>query len=203
MAADKNQIVSRALVKLGARAVINVEDDDTPESRIMLNIYDMALGMITSETLWTFATVRMNLATLSGTIPFVNDKETGLNYIYQRPTDIVRLFSYSDDGAYVKEEGDTLLSDTSGLGILYTRLVTDTSLYHTFFATAFSDLLAAEAAFPILNSRSKAEDLMGLYEKISLPKAISQNAQIGTPKVMNDNYWVNARFAGPNVQEHS
>ena len=203
MAADKNQIINRALVKLGSRPITNLEDDDTPESRTALNVYDMALGMILSETLWTFATKRVLLALLSDTIVFANDKESGLQYIYSRPTDIIRVFSTNDDSAYWKEEGNTIVSDTSGLGLIYTYRNEDTSTYAPHFAYALSDLVAAEMAFPLLNSRSKTEDLYAFYEKVSLPKAISQNAQIGTPKELNDNYYLNARHGGPNVQELS
>lgn len=203
MAFDKTQIINRALVKVGSRPIVNLEDDDTQESNTALNLYDMALEMLLSETLWTFATKRILLATLSETIPWVGDKEAGLNYTYQRPTDIIRVFRTNDDGAYWKEEGDTIISDTTGLGILYTYRNEDTSTYPPHFAQALSDLMAGEMSFALLNSKPKTESLVEYYERVSLPKAISQNAQIGTPKELNDNYWLNARYGGPNTQELS
>ena len=203
MAFDKTQIVNRALVKLGSRRIINLEDDDTEESNTALDLYDMALEMILSETLWTFATKRVLLATLDKEIVFATDKESGLNFTYQRPPDVIRIFSTNDEGAYYKEEGDTIVSDTTGLGIIYVFRNENTATYPPHFAQALSDLMAAEMSFPLLNSKSKTESLGEYYERVSLPKAISQNAQIGTPKELNDNYWLNARFAGANVQELS
>ena len=203
MAFDKTPIVNRALVKLGSRRIINLDDDDTEESNTALDLYDMALEMILSETLWTFATKRVLLATLDKEIVFATDKESGLNFTYQRPPDVIRIFSTNDEGAYYKEEGDTIVSDTTGLGIIYVFRNENTATYPPHFAQALSDLMAAEMSFPLLNSKSKTESLGEYYERVSLPKAISQNAQIGTPKELNDNYWLNARFAGANVQELS
>lgn len=202
MAFAKTQIINRGLVKLGSRPIVDLDLDDTVESNTALNLYDMALETILSSTLWTFATKRQLLATLAETIEFNTEFET-LQYIYQRPNDVIRIFRTNDTGAYYKEEGDTIVSDTAGLGIIYTYRNEDTSLYPPYFATALSDLLAAEMAYPLLNSHSKAQEMLEFYERISLPKAKGENAQVGTPRELNDNYWLNARFGGPNVEEYS
>ena len=68
MASAKDKIINRALVKLGSRPIVNLEDDATDESETILNLWDMCLAMILSETLWTFATRRVLLALLSETI---------------------------------------------------------------------------------------------------------------------------------------
>jgi len=200
--ATKTSISNRALSKNGARAVTNIDTDDTPESRVVLRFYDIALESILSETLWTFATKRVLLNATTDTIPFSTELET-LSYCYQRPNDVIRIFGTNDTAAYWKEEADKILSDTSGLGIIYTYLNEDPALYTPSFVEAFSDKLAAEICFPLLNSVSKVKELLEVYEKISLPKAKSDNAQTGTPREVNDNYWLNARFGGPNVKEFS
>lgn len=197
MAIDKNKIINKALVKLGARPITSISDG-TDEAETMENLYEMALRSILSECLWTFATKRLLLTQLSETIPWNNEKET-LSYIYQRPPDAIRCFETNDSDAYWREEGDTIVSDTSGLGVKYTFYMTDSSKYRPSFADALSDRLAYEAAYPILNSRSKTEDILQIYEGISLPKAMSDNAQTGTPMEMNDDYWLDARHGGANV----
>lgn len=202
MAFSKTQIINKALVKLGSRPIVNLETDDTQESNTALNIYDIALEGIISEIQWTFTTKRVLLATLDQSIAFNREYET-LDYVYQRPTDVIRIFGVNDTGAEWHEESGTIVSDTSGLGIIYGFRNEDPATYSAKFVTAFADLLAAEMAYPLLNSGTKARELMEFYEGVSLPKAEAQNSQIGTLKELNDNYWGNARHGGPNVKEHS
>lgn len=202
MAFTKTQIANRALVKLGARPITNLEDDNTDESITVLNLYDIALESLLSETLWTFATKRVLLAELTDTIAFSRVGET-LSYVYQRPNDAIRIFEASDVAATWFEEGDTVVSDTAGLGVRYTYRNENTAVYTPHFVEALSDKLASELAYPLLNSRSKTDDLVMLYEKTSLPKAKSQNAQVGTAKELNDNFFLNARYGGPNIKEFS
>lgn len=200
MAFSKQDIVNRALVKLGARPVTNLEDDDTDESNTALNLYDIALEDMLSETLWTFATRRKLLVETTDPIAFSIDDE-GLIISYQRPIEVIRIFRTNDTAAYYREEGDQIVSDTTGLGIIYTFRNEVAETYPVHFVNALSDRLAADLAYPLLNSNSKTEDMVKQLEKVSLPKAKSQNAQIGTPKELNDNYWINARHGGPNVKE--
>jgi len=201
MATTKTKIVNRAFTKVGSRAAVNIDTDDTEEARVALNLYDIALEEILSDTLWTFATKRALLATTTDTVLFNVDDER-LNVVYQRPADALRIFEVSDTAADWYEEEDKIISDTAGLGVRYVFLNTDPATYKPYFASAFSDLLAAHMAFPLLNSRSITGDLYDIYEKISLPKAKAENAQTGTAKEVDDNYWLNARFGGPNVKEH-
>lgn len=202
MAFTKTQIANRALVRLGARPVTNVDDDDTDEADTVSNLYDIALECLLSETLWTFATKRVLLSTTTEAIPFSKDQEN-LTYSYQRPVDVIRIFDTNDSGAYWRVEGDQIRSDTSGLGIIYTYRNEDTATYPAFFVEALSDKLAADLAFPLLNSNTKAREMLDIYQRITLPNAKAENAQVGTPKKLNDDYWLNARFGGPNVQEFS
>lgn len=200
MATDKTQIVNRALTKLGSRAAVNIDTDDTEEARVALNLYDIALENILTDTLWTFAKRRKLLATTIDTVPFNVDDER-LNFVYQRPTDCLRIFQTNDTAAIFYEEEDKIISDTGALGIVYTFLNTNPATYKPYFVSAFSDLLAAEMSYPLLNSKSKTEDMYEIYEKFSLPKAKAQNAQTGTAREVNDKYWENARFGGPNIKE--
>lgn len=202
MAFSKAQIINKALVKVGARPIVNLETDDTEESITALNIYDIALEGILSEIQWTFATKRALLATLDEEIVFNREYET-LEYIYQRPIDAIRIFGVNDTGADWHEEGDRIVSDTAGLGVIYGFRNENPATYSAQFVNAFSDLLASEFAYPILNSATKARELMEMYEAISLPKAAAQNSQVGTLKELNDRYWTNARHGGPNVREFS
>ncbi len=201
MAFTKTQIINRALVKLGSRPITNLESDDTDESVTALNIYDISLESILADIQWTFATRRELLATLDETVPFSRTYED-LVVVYQRPVKLIRIFDVNDISADYYEEGDTIVSDTVGLGIIFTFLNENTATYPGYFVNAFADLLAADMAYPLLNSNSKTREMMEYYEGVSLPKAESINSQIGTAKELNDNYWINSRFGGAEIREH-
>ena len=200
MATSKTSIINRALAKIGSRPVVNIDTDDTPEARAAQKFYDIALENILTDTLWTFAKRRKLLATTTDTVPFNVDNER-LTVVYQRPADALRVFELNDKDAIWYEEEDKILCDTAGLGAIYTYLNTNPATYKPYFVTAFSDLLAAQMCYTLLNSSSKTQELHELYERISLPKAKAQNAQTGTPKEIKDDYWLDARFGGPNVKE--
>lgn len=202
MGLSKTKIINVALGKLGAKSVVNIDTDDTRESRIALNFYDFTLEQILSEALWGFAQKRVKLATTEDTIPF-NVNYQNLKYCYQKPTDCIRIFETNDVGAEWVEEGDKILSDSSDLGIIYIYLNTNTIAYPPTFIAAFTDLLAYNMAYDILNSDSKLDMLIRQYQGVSLPKAKTVNAQTGSLPEVNDNFWLNSRTGGPLIKEFS
>jgi len=197
--ATKVEIINRALTKLGARPITST-DDSSEEARIANRVYTISLESILSECLWTFATKRVNLAQVSDEIAW-SPPGTTLSYAYQVPNDTIRIFGVSDDGATWYREGDIIFSDTASLGIIYVWKNESPGTYIPKFSEAFSDKLAHEMSFSILNSGPKSQALLEYYESVSLPKAKSENSQTGTPPEMNDEYWVNSKWGGPQMKE--
>lgn len=200
--ADKTKIVNRALTLLGVQPIVSI-DDGTPQARIAGRIYDTSLESALSETLWTFATKRALLATLDET-PAWSLATEGFTTVYQIPTDCVRVMGVNAIGGGVKwkQESGKILANTAGLGIKYVFFNDDPTKYSASFVRAFADLLASDMAYPILNSNTKRQELYESYEKISLPKAISENAQAsGRPDVLDDSYYDLARYGGANCEE--
>jgi len=200
MAISKTQIVNRAMIKLGARTVTNIDTDNTPESNAALNVYDMALETVLCAKLWTFATRRVLLAQTVTSIPFSRSHES-LLYSYQMPVDALKIFETNSIAAQWQVEGDQILSDTDGLGVRYVYRNLVTATYPPYFVEALSDKLASDLAFTILNSRSVDEIMNRRYYQVSLPAALSSDSQIGTPTPVNANYWINARLGGAEIQE--
>ena len=186
----KTDICNKALTLNGASPIVNL-DDDTNNARILNRVYDLSLRSILSETCWNFATKRKLLASVDVTLDWYH---TGENYTYARPSDAVRLFEASDRYATWREEGDYILSDTAGLGIKYVHYIDSPSRYTAAFIEAFSDLLASNIAFMVLNSKSQAEAMLQKYEALSLPKARSENAQVGMQQEVHDDAWERAKW---------
>jgi hypothetical protein len=188
----KVEIINKSLTLIGAAPIVNITDD-TNNARIMNRVYDLSLRSILSETCWNFATKRKLLATSTTALEWY---DTGVSTVYARPSDVIRIFGTNDDNAVWREEGDYIISDTAGLGVKYVYYLDTPSKYPASFVDAFVDRLASDAAFMILNNSNIAQKYLEKYEKVSLSKARSENAQIGTQQYLKDDEWVLAKDSG-------
>lgn len=192
MATSRTELVNRALTLVGANPIVNI-DDDTQNARIIKRVYELSLKSILSETQWNFATKRKLLALADVTLEW---EDTGEIYVYQKPTLCIRVFGTNSPSATWREEGEYIISDTSGLGIRYVQFLNEPSKYPSSFVEAFIDKLCSDIAYMILNSKSVAESFYTKYEQVSLPKAMAENAQIGTPVYQRDSEWLEAKWGG-------
>jgi hypothetical protein len=189
MAISKTEICNMSLTRLGASPITNI-DDDSSNARALNRVYEIALRSILSECQWNFATKRTLPAEVDTDLAWYDSGET---IIYQRPSDCIRIFGTNDDDAIWREEGEYIISDTSGLGLRYVYYLDAPSKYSISFIDAFADRLAADIAFLILNSSTKAEAMLEKYKKVSLPNARSENAQTGTHQYLKDDAWERAK----------
>lgn len=190
MALSKTDIINKALTLVGANPVVSI-DDDTNNARILSRVYESALRSILSECKWNFATVRVLLSVSTDTLDWY---DTGEGVIYIKPTDVVRIFGVSSPSARWREEGDYIVSDTSGLGIRYVKFLDTPSKYTADFITAFVDKLCSEIAYALVNSQSLGERYKQLYESVSLPKAMSSNSQGGIQQTLKDDAWELSKY---------
>ena len=181
-----------ALSKLGAKR-ITTTSDDTVSARAAVAVYTEILDEVLMEHAWSFAQKRVALAEL-GTDPVWEDD--GMTVAYGIPTDMLKLNYVNTPSATIRVESVGILSDTSGLEILYTYRATDTTKYSTMFVTALATRLAAEMAFGLTNSKTAMEYLMKEYEEIRLPRAIAADSQQGSPLSPSQNEWLGSRTSG-------
>lgn len=190
MSVSKTSLINKALTLCGASPITNITDD-TNNARICNRVYEISVKAVLTECRWTFATTRATLSLSADTMPWYH---SGESYVYVRPSSCLRIFEVSDPDAVWREEGDYIVSDTSSLGIKYVYYHDDPSKYPAYFVEAFIDKLCSDISFMIINSATKAEAFLAKYTKVSLPKAMSANAQTGTHQEPNDNEWVLAKL---------
>lgn len=189
--ADKVTIVNRALTILGAEP-INSLADTTLEANVANRVYDESRRSILSERLWTFATKRILLNQVVTPLDWYEDQ---MNFLYQLPSDIIRIFGVNATWVRWRVEQDKLISDSDQVGIIYTFDLEDTGKFNSSFTDAFADKLAADMSFYVNNSKTATSQLLEKYEGVSLAKAESEDSQgQGTPKEINDELWSTARF---------
>lgn len=188
--ADKVTIVNRALSLLGAEPITSLSDN-TPEAQIASRFYDTSRKAILSEAPWDFALKRDELNQTTDTVEWYENQE---NFIFQLPSDIIRIWRISSDSVNWRIEQEYLICDSDEVGILYVFDQTDTTKYSPSFVDAFADKLAADMCYAVINSNTEAKLLLEKYEGQSLPKATAINAQTGTPREVDDNLWSLAKY---------
>jgi hypothetical protein len=198
LAQSKVALVNLALVKIGAKRISSFTEN-TPEARAVNAIYDDIRDEVLTEHLWSFAQKRAVLATLSTTPVMTED---GMTIVYAKPSDFLKLNFVSDSNAIVKVEQDGILSDTTGLKIIYTARIDDPTKYFPQFVSALACRLAVELCYNLIESATKAQALMEEYEKIKLPRAIAIDSQQGTPISARMDEWELARNVGVGFETH-
>lgn len=187
---SKTDILNKALVLVGANTITSI-DDDSNNARICKKVYEGALRSILSECKWNFATKRALLSVSADSLAWY---DTGEGIVYVKPTDLIKIFDVTPKDAAWREEGDYIISDSSDLGIRYVYYLDNPDKYSASFVDALVDKLCYEIAYRIVNSQPLAERYRQVYEKVSLPKAISSNSQVGIQQVVKDDAWELAKY---------
>jgi hypothetical protein len=190
MAVSKTSLINKALTVCGASPITNITDE-TNNARVANRVYEISLKSVLTECCWTFAATRCTLSLSAVTMPW---EYSGEAYVYVRPSSCLRIFETSSEDAEWREEGDLIISDTGSLGIKYVYYHDDPSKYPAYFLEALIDKLCSDVSFMIINSASKAEAFLTKYTKISIPKAMSMNSQIGTQQKPKDDEWELAKL---------
>lgn len=189
MAISRTEIVNKALTLVGANPIVNI-DDDTQNARVVNRVYELSLKSILSEAPWVFA-LRRSLLAITTDVPGWYD--TNESYVYAKPNECIRIFRTNDPDSSWRVLGNTIISDTDDLGVEFVYYNNTPSTYTASFVEAFVDKLCSDIGFMIVNSKTLAENFLEKYEKVSLSKALAENAQIGAQDFMRDSAWVNAK----------
>jgi hypothetical protein len=119
--------------------------------------------------------------------------EDGIDYIYDLPTDFIKLNYVNEANIIVKVENNKILSDTLELKIKYTYQNDSPTTYFPLFVKALVTRLAAELCFQLTESITKAGELEKLYLQVDLPNACAADSQQGSVDEPQQDEWENER----------
>lgn len=122
--------------------------------------------------------------------------DSGEAVVYQKPTDYVKLIKKSDSSAIIRMEEDKIISNFSGLKIIYTFRNVDVRQYPQKFIQALVTRLAAEICFRITTSMDKTQALLKLYQDTILPSAVSIDSTTGSVDEPLQDEWLSAQIRG-------
>ena len=184
-------ICNKSLVLCGA-SPITALSQDTANARALNAVYDISMQDFLTECKWNFSTTRSTLVTVASSVmAWLHTEEA---YVYTRPSAALRIWEVSDSDAIWREEGGYIISDTADLGAKWAFEQTEVGLWQPKAIMAFIDKLCADISYQIINSVPKAEAFMTKYNKVSLPAAMSENAQTGLQQEVKDDNWLKSKF---------
>ena len=194
MAIDKISIANQALSKIGAQRISSF-GDDINSARVMTSVYDDVRDEVLVTAPWSFAQKRAILAQSADPIVWTDDT---MKYKYEKPVDFLKLNSTNIPSALIMVESDGILSDTSGLKIIYTYRNDNPTTYFPLFTQALAVRLAYEVCFNLVESTNKSQALWEEYQE-KLIRAISSDSQQGTPNQAIHDEWEIYRIVGGNA----
>ncbi|VVE74073.1 hypothetical protein PCA31118_04674 [Pandoraea captiosa] len=198
--ASQTDICNRALTKVGAARITNINENSKP-ARVMSALWDTVRKAELRRRFWKFAIVRT-------TLPALSEKPAwGYNTAFQLPADFLRLVQVNDtfavpamtdyrdqdDSAYQIEGSQILTIFNAPLKIRYVQDVADPGKFDALFVEALASKLAYEACEEITQSLSKrqqaAEDYKQAMRDATLAGAIER-----APQGFPDDSWMLIRL---------
>lgn len=186
MAITEISVCNSALIKIGA-ARISAFSDDSKEARLCNEQFEKVRDAALKAHPWNFAIKRAELNKLTTTPAF------GFTNEFQLPVDYLKSLEIESFDIPFKIEGRKLLTDSAEIKMRYISKVTDTSLWDVEFAEYLAHKLAAELAYPLIQSVSLARDMHALADKV-LRDSRSSDAQEGTPDDLIQDVWLDSRL---------
>jgi hypothetical protein len=201
MAVSEVAICNSALLKIGGSR-INSLTEDSRSAKLCNEQYSKIRDAALASHPWNFALKRAQLAKL------VTPPVFGFDNQFQLPADYLRVLKTDLDEPHThlhlhhhvsthnhgfKIEGDKLLTDVSEVKILYIFRETNVGVYSPEFDEYLATRLAADLAYPLVQSVSLTERALAQAERV-LKDVRSSDAQEGTPDPIIEDTWINSRI---------
>ena len=193
MAISKTSICNIALTHLGELKIDSVEEDNQ-RARLCKMRFDDVLVLVLKSHPWTCAVKRATLTKLT-TDAGDNKPVWGFDYMFQLPADFLRILQMQDHTQPYRIEMDTelvLVTSSSTAKIRYIHLPQNHQTLSYDVANLVGIRLASELAEPLTSNVTLKQTLTQRY-LIELAAARSVDSMQGTPEVVDNYSWLNAR----------
>lgn len=197
MAATEVALCSAALDKLGQDPITSLSDTNK-RAKLCNRNYAILRDKLLRSYLWNFAIARVALVADVAVPAFEFENR------YILPVDMLRALEMYNSPSEWHIEGQYLLTNDSSVNLKYIKQITTTTDFDATFDEALAYLLAAEMAYPLIQSVNTA-DKMNAKAGIVLKDARSIDAQVGTPQSFDANEWLISRennYATSGMRSH-
>ena len=181
MAQSAISLCSKALVKLGAKAIVSF-NENTAEAEVALQLYEPIRDALLSMYPWRFATAQTFLVRL------VTAPKADYTYAYQLPSDFLRVLSAGSGsqgrGLNYRIYEKTLQTNAQDVVLTYIFQPLEAN-YPPFFDQLLINTLAAEFCLPLTESTSRSEFLTKQAEKNLEQAKLIDSQQVIPPAIMD------------------
>lgn len=199
--ASNVEIANSALTKVGA-ARITALTDNVKAAREINAIFELRRDYLLCTHNWSFAMTRTSLPALDETPAW------GYTYLYQLPTDCLRVVQVNDtwvvpgladytsgpDSEPYKITGRRIETDIGApLKLRYIKRVTDPAQFDAAFVEVFASDLADQVCEALTQSNTKREATRAVLRQ-SLLEAVRSNAIELPPEAIPDDSWILSRL---------
>lgn len=184
-------VVNLALAALGIPTIVSFEDGSN-QARQCAKLYPVLVERVLRDHHWSFATSGADL---------VATEEDSFDPAYPivcvLPTDFIRLVAIVGGSSY-RMAGSRILVTRLPAKIIYTRKVTDTTIYDPTFGEALQYLLMAELAMSNTREPSLAQYYRQEYERrLAIARSIdSSENQFAFSRGKPNSKFLSARIHG-------
>lgn len=189
--ASNVEIANIALLILGDETITSLADNSA-RARLANGLLSSVRRQVLRANFWNCAISRAALAQDSAT------PVHGWDYQYTLPPDCLRVISINEDesladaGDDFKVEGRKLLTNETTVNLRYVKDISNPEEYDPLLYKSIACRLAADMAYAITGSASKAEQAEGLYLRV-IEEARSADGQEGTPERVDDTSLIDVR----------
>jgi len=180
-------IGNRALQKLAAGSITALSDGTTLSDAVGL-VYAGMRDVVLAQADWNFALKRATLTALGSTPSW------GFLAEYTLPTDSIRIaqIERARPEEWSVEGGKILSTQGTTINVIYIHRNVDTTTYPETFIDALASRIALELTEHLVQSRTKKEAMAAEYAQ-AIRTARQINKLEGTPNLLDDGDWLNAR----------
>lgn len=161
-------ICNIALSKLGEPALLSLDANGSPASRMCYLHYHPVRREVLAAARWSFA---QKLVTLTSS---ENDDRGRHSLPHTLPQDCLRVLAVNSPGWSLR--GRSIFCPQQEIRVLYLADVEDTALFEPLFTEALATRLACKLCVPLLSSVTARKALTDEYNHIVLPQAAYVNA---------------------------
>ena len=187
-------ICNGALNQLGATTILSLTED-SKNARLCNSRYTQIRDALFRTHPWNCLQKRIELAA-DTTAP-----AWGFTNAFTLPADCLRLLRILDYDSNYKVEGRKILSNSSGMKILYVARVTDPNEYDELLRETISASLGADIAFGVTSNNQTAKNMYELFkDKLRDARFVDstegQNVEqdLGMTDVIDAGTFINSRF---------
>jgi len=187
-------ICNGALNQLGASTILSLTED-SKNARICNQRYTQVRDGVFRSHPWNCLQKRVELAADS-TAP-----AWGFKVSFTLPSDCLRLLRILDYESNYKVEGRKILSNTSGMKILYVARITDPNQYDELLRETLSSALSADIAFAVTSNNTTSTNMYNLFQDklkdarfVDSTEGQNVDQDLGMTDVIDAGTFINSRF---------